>query len=203
MLPAGSVPLVLPVLGVHQVANAALAAVVALLAGASSRGVTESVAEQPQMRRRMEIVRPASPVVLDDTVGNPRALDAVFESIRPIAHDGLRIVFGIRGSRGPGINRRLAAALARAARDSPRPVRLVVTASDDAAGPRDRVGNDERDAVLAVLREAGVEFRYEAALVDAVRLAVAGSSPDDLILLLGAQGMDRAAELVAELLGRP
>ena len=198
---AGSVPLVLPVLGVHQVANAALAAVVALLAGASSRGVTESVAEQPQIRRRMEIVRAASPVVLDDTVGNPRALDAVFESIRPIAHHGLRIVFGIRGARGTGINRRLADALARAVRDSFRPVLLVVTASEDAAGPRDRVRSDEREAVLAVLGEAGVSFRYEAALADAVRVAVTGSSPDDLILLLGAQGMDRAAEMAGAVLG--
>ncbi len=201
VVPVGSVPLVLPVLGVHQVANAALAAVVALLAGGTSRGVTESVAEQPQIRRRMEIVRSASPVVLDDTVGNPRALDAVFHSIRPIAHDALRIVFGIRGSRGPGINRRLAEALARAVRASARPVLLVVTASEDAAGPRDQVRSEEREALLAVLREAGVEFSYEAALRDAVRRAVTASSAKDLILLLGAQGLDRAAEIAIELLG--
>ena len=103
------VPLVLPVLGVHQVANAALAAVVTLLAGGTPTAVTESVAEQAPIRRRLEIVRETDPVVLDDTVGNPQSVDAVFETIRAIPHRALRIVFGIRGSRGPGINRRLAA----------------------------------------------------------------------------------------------
>jgi UDP-N-acetylmuramoyl-L-alanyl-D-glutamate--2,6-diaminopimelate ligase len=189
---------VLPVLGVHQVANAALAAVVSLMAGAVPAGVTESVAELTPIRRRMEIVRPESPTVVDDTVGNPRALEAVFASIRPIPHEGLHVAFGIRGSRGPGINRRLAGALARAVRESGRRVRLVVTASEEAAGPRDQVRPEERDAVLRALREEEIPFVYEPTLAEAVRRVVDGTSRGDLVLLLGAQGMDRAAELARE-----
>jgi UDP-N-acetylmuramoyl-L-alanyl-D-glutamate--2,6-diaminopimelate ligase len=192
---------VLPVLGVHQVANAALAAVVALLAGGTPMGVTESAAEQAPIRRRMEVVRHSSPIVLDDTVGNPRALEAVFESIRAIPHGGLRIAFGVRGSRGPGINRRLAVTLARSLKASGRPARLVVTASEDAAGPRDRVRPEEREAVLGALREGGVAFSYEATLAEAVRRILEASSDEDLVLLLGAQGMDRAAEIARGVLG--
>ena len=198
----GPVPLVLPVLGVHQVANAALAAVVALLAGATPTGITESVAELAPMRRRMEIVRHASPVILDDTVGNPRALEAVFESVRAIPHGDLRVAFGIRGSRGPGINRRLAAALAGSMREVGRPVRLVVTASEDTAGPRDRVRPEEREALLDGLREEGVAFSYEPTLLEAVRWVLDGATDGDLVLLLGAQGMDRAAEIARELVGK-
>ena len=201
VVPPGAVPLVLPVLGVHQVANAALAAVVALLAGGTPTGVTESAAEQAPIRRRMEVVRYASPTVVDDTVGNPRALEAVFESIRAIPHEKLRIAFGIRGSRGAGINRRLAVTLARSLRAVGRPVRLVVTASEEAAGPRDRVRPEERDAVLEVLREEGLAFSYEATLTEAVRRTLEGRSDGDLVLLLGAQGMDRAAEIAREALG--
>jgi UDP-N-acetylmuramoyl-L-alanyl-D-glutamate--2,6-diaminopimelate ligase len=200
VVPAGAVPLVLPVLGVHQVANAALAAVVALLAGGTPTGVTESAAEQAPIRRRMEVVRHASPTIVDDTVGNPRALEAVFESIRAIPHQELRIAFGIRGSRGAGINRRLALTLARSLQTVDRPVRLVVTASEDAAGPRDRVRPEEREAVLQVLREAGVTFGYEATLTETVRRALDGSGAGGLVLLLGAQGMDRAAEIAREAL---
>jgi UDP-N-acetylmuramyl tripeptide synthase len=200
VVPAGAVPLVLPVLGTHQVANAALAAVVALLAGGTPTGVTESVAEQPPIRRRMEVVRHSSPILLDDTVGNPRSLEAVFESIRAIPHEELRIVFGVRGSRGPGINRRLAVTLARSLQASGRPARLVVTASEDAAGPRDRVRPDEREAVLDALREGGIAFSYEPALTDAVRVALKESSDGHLVLLLGAQGMDRAADYAREIL---
>ncbi len=200
VIPPGAVPLVLPVLGVHQVANAALAAVVALLAGGTPTGVTESAADQAPIRRRMEVVRPDSPTVLDDTVGNPRALEVVFESIRAIPHQELRIAFGIRGSRGSGINRRLAVTLARSLQALERPVRLVVTASEDTAGPRDRVRPEEREAVLGALREGGVAFRYEATLGEAVRRALESCSDGDLVLLLGAQGMDQAAEIARTML---
>jgi UDP-N-acetylmuramyl tripeptide synthase len=196
-----AVPLALPVLGLHQVANAALAAVVTLLAGGTPGGVTESAAELAPLRRRMEIVRHQSPIILDDTVGNPRSLEAVFGSIRAIPHDHLRIAFGVRGSRGAEINRRLAATLARAIGAAERPVRLVVTAAEEAAGPRDRVRPDERDAVLAVLRAEGLEFSYEPRLSETVRKALEGCSAGDLVLLLGAQGMDRAAEMAREMLG--
>ena len=192
-----SLPLVLPVFGFQQVANAALAAATALLAGASPIGVTEAVAEMAPIRRRMELVRHAKPAILDDTSGNPRTLRAVFDSIRAIPHAGLRIAFGIRGARGAEINRRLAgtlAALIRAKGEGAR-VRLVVTASEDVAGPRDRVTDDERVAVEEALTEGGVTYRYEPFLAAAVRDVLGGCAPDDLVLLLGAQGMDGAARI--------
>jgi UDP-N-acetylmuramoyl-L-alanyl-D-glutamate--2,6-diaminopimelate ligase len=198
----GVLPLVLPVFGRHQVANAALAATAALLAGAAPEAITEAVAEQTPIPRRMEIVRADAPVVLDDTVGNPRTLAAVFDSIGVIGHRRLRIVFGIRGSRGAEINARLGAALAElvAGRAREIPVRLVVTASIETAGPRDRVGGAEREALLAPLRAGAVAFDYEPTLAGAVRRGLEGSGPGDLVLLLGAQGMDRAAELARALL---
>jgi UDP-N-acetylmuramoyl-L-alanyl-D-glutamate--2,6-diaminopimelate ligase len=191
----GTVPLVLPVFGLQQVANAALAATAALLAGASARAVTEAVAEVAPIRRRMELVRYAAPAILDDTSGNPRTLRAVFDSIDVVPHDGLRVVFGIRGARGALINRKLGRAMAGLLKDRRRltPVRLVVTASEDAAGARDKVSLDEREAMTQALDEAGTEFRFEPRLEDAIRYALDGWSAGDLILLLGAQGMNRAA----------
>jgi UDP-N-acetylmuramoyl-L-alanyl-D-glutamate--2,6-diaminopimelate ligase len=200
-VPVGAVPLVLPVLGVHQVANAALAATVALLAGSTPVGVTESVAELAPIRRRMEVVRHASPIVLDDTVGNPRSLDAVFETIRAIPHRTVRVAFGIRGSRGPDINRRLAATLSDQARRSACPVSLVITGSEEAAGIRDKVQPEECEAVLEVLRRDGVSFDYEPTLEAAMRRTLNGAGDGDLVLLLGAQGMDGAAAIAQRLLG--
>jgi UDP-N-acetylmuramoyl-L-alanyl-D-glutamate--2,6-diaminopimelate ligase len=172
------------------------------VAGASPAAITEAVAEQEPIRRRMEIVRGESPVVLDDTVGNPRTLRAVFESIGAIPHSRLRIVVGIRGSRGADINRRLGKALAELVTERRReiPVRLTATASEDSAGERDRVHEGEREAMLAPLRLAEVPFDYEPTLAAAVRRTVEGTGPGDLILLLGAQGMDRAADLARRLL---
>jgi UDP-N-acetylmuramoyl-L-alanyl-D-glutamate--2,6-diaminopimelate ligase len=202
-VPPQLVPLVLPVFGLQQVANAALAAATALVAGASPLGVTESVAEVSPIHRRMELVRHAGPAILDDTAGNPRTLRAVFDSIRVIPHAGLRIAFGIRGARGAAINARLARTLAALVRALPPrlPVKVVVTGSEDTAGPRDRVTEEERDAVTGALREAGIAFDYEATLAGAIDRALNRCRPEELVLLLGAQGMDQAAHLARARLG--
>jgi hypothetical protein len=54
--------------------------------------------------------------------------------------------------------------------------------------------------VLGALREQGVAFEYQPMLAGAVRRVVDGSSDGDLVLLLGAQGMDRAADMTRSLL---
>jgi UDP-N-acetylmuramoyl-L-alanyl-D-glutamate--2,6-diaminopimelate ligase len=196
--PAGDVPLELLVMGRHQLGNAALAAVAALLLGVEPAVVAQTLADPPQVRRRMEVVWRGRPLVLDDTVGHPRSLGAVFDAARPLAGGGLRVLFGIRGSRGAAINRRLGAALAEriAAVDGRSSVRLVVTSSTDAADSANRVLDDERDALLETLDAAGTPYTFEPALVDAVARVLDGCRPEELVLLLGAQGMDAAAELV-------
>lgn len=200
------IPLVVPVFGVQHVENVALAASAALVAGGTPDGVAGAVAEIAPIRRRMEIVRSAAPVVLDDTCGNPRTLRAVFRSIRAIPHEHLRIAFGIRGMRGTTINHRLATTLGELVRqheaETDVPVeRLVVTASEDTAGARDRVAPEERDAVVGTLRAAGVQFDYSPTLEEAVRRTLAGWHAGDLVLLLGAQGMDEAATVTLSALG--
>ncbi|MGH7631141.1 MAG: Mur ligase family protein, partial [Gemmatimonadales bacterium] len=194
---AGEVPLDLLLLGRHQLANAAMAAVAALLLGAPADAVARAFAAPPPLRRRMEVVWGGRPLVLDDTVGNPRSLRAVFDSVRPIAGTGVRVVFGIRGSRGAAINGRLAATLAESVGGlvANTPVRLIVTACEDAAGAPNRVHDDEREAVLAALRAAGTVHTYEPTLAGAIDRVLDGCRASELVLLLGAQGMDRAAEL--------
>jgi UDP-N-acetylmuramoyl-L-alanyl-D-glutamate--2,6-diaminopimelate ligase len=200
-LPPGEIRLDLLLLGRHQLANAGLAAVAALLLGADAAAVAQAFAHPPALRRRMEVVWRGRPLVLDDTVGNPRSLRAVFEAVRPLSGGGLRIVFGIRGSRGPAINRRLAATLGDALRSLGGRTQLVVTASTDRADAANRVRDDERDAALETLERSGVPFAFEPDLAGAVERALDGCRPEELVLLLGAQGMDEAASLVRARLG--
>ncbi len=200
-----AVPIILPVLGIQLVSNAALAATAALVAGAPPEAVTHALAEMPAARRRMEVVRSASPLVIDDTAGHPDTLRAVFTSIDPISRSGIRILFGLRGSRGAEINERLAATLAELVGDRAREesVRLVITFSDDTASERDRVMPEERAAATRALEgrlerlahTARLRPIYEPTLAEGVRVLLADVRDDELVLLLGAQGMDRAAEL--------
>jgi UDP-N-acetylmuramoyl-L-alanyl-D-glutamate--2,6-diaminopimelate ligase len=189
----------LPILGRQQVANATVAATTSMIAGAPPEAVAVALAGAEPMHRRMQIIYDDGPVVLDDTVGNPESIRAVFDAVRSIPHDRLRIAFAVRGARGVDVNELNAAALAEGVAATG--ASLVVTSSEDAAGPRDRVAPEERDAVIETLRRAGVDLCYEPTLEAAVRAAVTGADRGDLVLLLGAQGMDAGAGIARDVLG--
>jgi len=106
------------------------------------------------------------------------------------------VLFGVRGMRGPIINRGLGEALARRARSLP--CQIVLTDSADHASPRDRVMAEERDAFLAGL---GAPDAYRETLEGAIELIAREAAPQDMILLLGAQGLDEAARLLIARLG--
>jgi UDP-N-acetylmuramoyl-L-alanyl-D-glutamate--2,6-diaminopimelate ligase len=192
-----TIPVALPVLGMPQVMNFALAATLALMVGVAPDAVVRGAQRSRPLRRRMEIVREEGPTILDDTVGHPRSLRAVFDTVRLMRPSGcVHVLFGMRGMRGPVINRALGETLADLVRPSDT---LVVTSSEDSAGARDRVQPEERAAFLEGLSGSGtVRFRYEPELARAVRRLLDAVERDDLVLLLGAQGMDAAAGLVRE-----
>jgi UDP-N-acetylmuramoyl-L-alanyl-D-glutamate--2,6-diaminopimelate ligase len=189
-----SIPLRLHLLGRTNASNAALAVTAALCAGAHFEAVMAALPAMQPPRRRMQVLRTEPFLVLDDTVGHPDSLSAVMEVARGLDYRRLHIVFGIRGSRGSRINRRLAEALAIWVEQMPAAT-LIITSSEDAADERNRVTPAEQEAFLGPLREAGVAFEHHAGLEHAVRKAVARVDDGDLLLLLGAQGMDRAGEI--------
>lgn len=207
---ATEIPIHLPLLGVQHVTNAALAATTALVAGAPASEIAAGLARVEPVRRRMQVVRAADPCVIDDTTGNPETLQAVFTTIRAIPHAALRIVFGLRGSRGTEINARLADTLASLVleRTDAEPVTLVVTGCDDVSSPRERVTIEEREAALQVLQstlgdrepDASLAYCFEPQLEPAIARALHDAQPDDLVLLLGTQAMDGAAALAVALL---
>src|SRR5688500_15958493 len=99
-VPPMTIPLALPILGRQQVANAALAATAALIAGIPAETIAFALAGVEPMHRRMHILYEDGPVMLDDTVGNPESIRAVCEAMRSIPHLHLRVAYSIRGSRG-------------------------------------------------------------------------------------------------------
>jgi UDP-N-acetylmuramoyl-L-alanyl-D-glutamate--2,6-diaminopimelate ligase len=201
----------IPLLGVQLITNAALAATAALVAGASPSDIGTAFAGVSPVRRRMQVIWSRGPLVIDDTTGNPETLRAVFATAEALPRSRLRIVFGLRGSRGVEINQLLADTLAELVSDRARveSVQLVVTWSEDVAGERDVVTPEEREAALAAL-EAGLHADRRGLLVErepslsrAVDRALSDAEADELVLLLGTQGMDRAAEFaVTALRGR-
>lgn len=196
-VPPFCLPLELRLLGRSNISNAGLAAAAALCLGAAPDDVRAALAQFPPPRRRMQIVHDGAFLVLDDTVGHPDSISAVFEVAQQIAPRAIHVAYAIRGKRGARINRQNGAALAVWARQLP--VRsLVVTRSADVADARNQVGDAEHAAFVEALDAGGVAFETAAALDDAVHAVLERAGAGDLVLLLGAQGMDRGHEIMRD-----
>jgi UDP-N-acetylmuramoyl-L-alanyl-D-glutamate--2,6-diaminopimelate ligase len=195
--PPRAVDLDLKLLGRSNVYNASLAAVTAMCMGIGDPAVREGLGRLEAPRRRMEILHDGDFLVVDDTVGHPDSVSALFEVVERLDVRQVHAVFAVRGKRGPRINRQTAEALAIWAQRRPLAT-LVVTRSDDAADERNRVSKAEEAAFLAPLRDAGLRVEQRATLREAVPAALRRARENDLVLLLGAQGMDAGAERARE-----
>jgi UDP-N-acetylmuramoyl-L-alanyl-D-glutamate--2,6-diaminopimelate ligase len=194
-LPPFTLPLRLRPMGRANAVNAALAATAALCLGADPEATARALAAIPPPLRRLELIHDGAFRVLDDTVGHPDSVSALFEVVAALPTRRLHGVFGIRGKRGAKINRRMAEALVVWLERHPLET-LVVTRSADAADERNVVSEREREAFLGPLRKAGVKFEERDTLDEAVPFALERAGEGDLVMLLGAQGMDGAAERV-------
>jgi UDP-N-acetylmuramoyl-L-alanyl-D-glutamate--2,6-diaminopimelate ligase len=181
-------------LGRTNVGNATLAAVAALCLGAHHDAVRDALEGMNPPRRRLQVIRDADPTIIDDTVGHPDSITGVFEVADGVPHRQLRVVFCIRGQRGPVINKRDAEAVAIWSRRVAIH-QLVVTSAGDTADDRNQVSAEERTAFLHVLNAAGLPHRHYDRAREAIEDVVTNSGPGDLVLLLGAQGMDAAADI--------
>jgi UDP-N-acetylmuramoyl-L-alanyl-D-glutamate--2,6-diaminopimelate ligase len=191
----------LQLLGSSNVTNAALAATAALLLGADEETIRGALERIPPPRRRVELIHRGRFQILDDTVGHPESISALFGVVDALRPRKLHIACAVRGMRGPEINRQLAAALSVLVATI-RLSTLVITRSEDTADERNVVSDDEFDAFRSELAEAGTTFIENARLDEAVTLALDRAEEGDLVLLLGAQGMDAGAAIAQDWLAR-
>ncbi len=196
-LPPTTLDLRMRLLGRSNIANASLAATAALCLGVDPAAIPPALADVPPPRRRMEILHRGRFTILDDTVGHPESVTAVFELVRALDPRRVRIAWAVRGHRGARINRENAESLAVWAERIPLAT-LVVTASADTADALNEVEAEEYAAFVEPLREHGVPHEERASVAEAVRSVLDRAGEGDLVLLLGAQGMDRGRDVARD-----
>jgi UDP-N-acetylmuramoyl-L-alanyl-D-glutamate--2,6-diaminopimelate ligase len=194
-------PIRLATLGRSMAVNAALAATTALIAGVGEQAVTVALASFPAPRRRMQVLRSEPFLVLDDTTAHPESIGVVFDVVKRLGRKRIHILIAIRGRRGVQINRMTAEALAIWLERTPAAT-LVVTCSREAANELNRVSSRERQAFVGELDSGGIAFEERERLDEGIELLLERAMPGDLVLLLGAQGMDDGARLLEEYLDR-
>jgi UDP-N-acetylmuramoyl-L-alanyl-D-glutamate--2,6-diaminopimelate ligase len=191
----GAVPFFSALLGRGHLRNVALALTYALEAGVDVQAAQEVLARLQPLRRRMERYDAAGRTVLDDTAAHPESFRATFEVAALLARGRTAVVYAVRGNRGVDINRRNALALADVAAEhgiAP----LILSAAADVAGPVDRVSADEAAAARDALDVKGQPYVWRDALCDAIDEALERTAQGDLIVLIGAQGMNEGQRLI-------
>jgi UDP-N-acetylmuramoyl-L-alanyl-D-glutamate--2,6-diaminopimelate ligase len=194
------IPVEMRLLGRSNLSNAALAATAALALGVGPDTVREVLAGLTPPRRRLEMLHRGRFLVIDDTVGHPDSVSALFEVVGRLEPRRIQVAFAVRGQRGPRINGHVGKALAIWAEQLPLGT-LVLTRSAEAADERNRVEEREYAAFVRPLRAAGIPFTERERLDEAVPAALEAAEEGDIVLLLGAQGMDRGAEIARGWLG--
>lgn len=192
----GTALIKLPLPGRHNIENAVMAATAALLQGIPVPVITRALAAFAPVSRRMEVARLAGMTVVDDTALNPGSIDAVFTTIGAFRYRRLIVVNAIRGCRGAAINAANADTLAAWWRRQP--FALIITSSTGSVDQSDLVLENEKSAFIKALENSGICYSFTGTLPEAIGTALDTANCGDLILLLGAQGMDDGFRILRE-----
>lgn len=196
----GETSIRLPLPGKHNVYNALGAAAVALFLGIAPESISTALTGFTGVARRLQLLHEGNIRIIDDFAHNPASIKTAVEAVRYQTPQRIIIVNAIRGNRGCQINQENAQTLARCYEQSPRKTMLIITASTDVVGDHDLVSPEEKQNFLSTLQQAEVPYTFFPTLEEALSQALSRAESGDLILLLGAQGMDKGAELLHNLL---
>jgi UDP-N-acetylmuramoyl-L-alanyl-D-glutamate--2,6-diaminopimelate ligase len=162
----------LPLVGAFQVENALVAAGLAIATGGAPDDVFAALSSLKGAKGRLDLVgaRNGAPVFVD-YAHKPDALEQALKALRPYAKRNVVVVFGAGGDRDKGKRPLMGAIAAKGAE------RVIVT--DD--NPRSEEPASIRAAILAAAPGA-VEIGDRR---EAIRVAVAGLEPGDVLLIAG------------------
>ncbi|HEX5053571.1 MAG TPA: UDP-N-acetylmuramoyl-L-alanyl-D-glutamate--2,6-diaminopimelate ligase [Planctomycetota bacterium] len=180
VMPNGRVELFLRLVGLHNVHNALAAAAAALSLGASELTVASALEDARCVPGRLELVETplsggARIRTFVDYAHTPDALEKVCATLAEVCEGRLHVVFGCGGDRDRSKRAPMAAAVARHAH-------VAYLTSDN---PR----SEDPEAILADMEAGwtgalGESFRV-VDRAEAIRLAIAGASPGDTVLIAG------------------
>lgn len=186
----------LPFKSPHFIQNTLAAVCTALTLKINSDIIKKAVSSYQPLDRRFSVLY-ESPLIIDDFAHNPDGIRATIKSTAQLARGKLYVISAIRGSRGDSINRLNAEAIAEGLEGVNH--RLVITSSQEVVDQANWVKSSEKKVFEEILRKKNLNYVFYNKLVDALKYALESSSKTDTILLIGAQGMDPAKEILKEI----
>ncbi len=149
------------------------------------------------------------PIIIDDFAHNPDGIKntvrAASALVDELGKDNLHVVCAIRGSRGKTLNGLNAKALTEVIHDlkheTGRKLNLILSSSADVVDHLNFVNECERKVFMHHLDEGRIKYTHYEYLFDALSAVLESACENDVILLIGAQGMDPAEEVLNDIRG--
>lgn len=187
----------LSVPGYHSVSNSMVAITIALLCGVPIKTIQESLRNFVGVERRFEFIYEKDFKIIDDHFANVGNINVTLGTLKFMKFNKLRIVYAVRGGRGPVVNRENAETIVKWA---PKLgiTELTATLSKSHVTEKDVVAQDELDAFLEVMSKAGIKVDLYNELPDAIGHALSKVNEGDILLLSGCQGMDPGAQIALQ-----
>jgi len=138
-------------------------------------------------------------LIYDDFAHNPDGIRLTISETVKMLPDGqkLYVVCSIRGSRGVEINQLNVEALVESMGDN---IELVLSSSNDVVDSLNWVEDDEREVFFKTLDENNIQYVHYENLKDCLSETYDKADDDDIILLIGAQGMDPAESILRDII---
>ena len=160
------------------------------------------------------------PIVIDDFAHNPDGIKntvrASYDLVEQLDKNDLYVACAIRGSRGETLNGLNSEALAEVIKElrhrnddliekdpsaKKRKIYLTLSSSVDLVDHLNYVEDFEKDIFFAKLDEKHIKYNHFEKLYDALGYIMETADNDDVVLLIGAQGMDPASDVLKDILG--
>lgn len=139
------------------------------------------------------------PLIIDDFAHNPDGIKNTINETTKLLKDNQRlyVACAIRGSRGVEINKLNVEALVEVLNED---TNLFLSSSNDVVNNLNYVTPEERSVFFDILDSNDIDYRHFDNLVDCLSEVYALADEEDIILLIGAQGMDPAESLLKNIL---
>lgn len=192
-------PLSINLIGKHNVYNALAAITTAVYFGISLKNIKASLENFDGVNRRLEKVYDGKFCVIDDFSHNPSSFEAVFETLQSMTYNNIVIVNSIRGNRGMAINEDNAKVIT-AWYNILGIKKVILSLSNDVVIENDMVTNEEVNIYRRVFNDSKIIYEIEETLKNSIVKALEVVEDEDIILLLGAQGMEKGKEILTNIL---
>lgn len=157
--------------------------------------VVNSLKKYKPLARRFIKLR-ENPVIIDDFAHNPSGIHLTIENGAKLG-EHLYVIDAIRGSRGEDINIEIAEALVEILKVQDN-YSLILTTSTDVVNHLNTVTDSELAVFTKVLNDNSISYELFDNLEESLISTVNKANESDVILLLGAQGMDPARSLLEQ-----